>query len=89
MMLMVITDVILPREFRGIDLNQKKKKKKKINHTKTKIENPTFPYCSFKSDQIMHLDIHEEAHVLNHQIELYERGLSLILNIKKITTALY
>ena len=29
MMLMVITDVILPREFRGIDLNQKKKKKKK------------------------------------------------------------
>ena len=88
MMLMVITDVILPREFRGIDLNQKKKKKK-INHTKTKIENPTLPYCSFKSDQIMHLDIHEEAHVLNHQIELYERGLSLILNIKKITTALY
>ena len=87
MMLMVITDVILPREFRGIDLNQKKKKK--INHTKTKIENPTLPYCSFKSDQIMHLDIHEEAHVLNHQIELYERGLSLILNIKKITTALY
>ena len=73
MMLMVITDVILRREF----------------HTKTKMENPTFPYCSFKSDQIMHLDIHEEAHVLNHQIELYERGLSLILNIKKITTALY
>lgn len=86
MMLMVITDVILRREFRGIDLNQKKKK---INHTKTKMENPTFPYCSFKSDQIMHLDIHEEAHVLNHQIELYERGLSFILNIKKITTALY
>lgn len=85
MMLMVITDVILRREFRGIDLNQKKK----INHTKTKMENPTFPYCSFKSDQIMHLDIHEEAHVLNHQIELYERGLSFILNIKKITTALY
>ena len=27
MMLMVITDVILRREFRGIDLNQKKKKK--------------------------------------------------------------
>ena len=53
------------------------------------MENPTFPYCSFKSDQIMHLDIHEEAHVLNHQIELYERGLSFILNIKKITTALY
>lgn len=26
MMLMVITDVILRREFRGIDLNQKKKK---------------------------------------------------------------